>query len=599
MCSSRYISEQSLSVASVRARVEGFLSANGLRLDPVDRYVTVTRDEDSDEILAGGGLAGDVIKCVAVSEAARGEGLMNALVSRLVSIATEEGHTCVKAFTKPENVGIFKDLGFSLLARAGKAVLMECGCGGISEYSRYLSSLARPGGNGAIVMNANPFTKGHRYLVEQAAAQVDNLYVIPVREERSRFPYAERKAMIEAGCAGLGNVTVCEGSGYAISAATFPTYFLKRLDDAAPTQMELDLDLFARHIAAPLGVCVRFVGSEPLDALTREYNGMMASVFASAASDASVAPVTPDNQVGRPVIEVVEIPRLEQDGKPLNATDVRRALDEGRLQDACGHIPETSIPYLVADLAESSLRTELDTTPKPGLVDKADNGAHKDMDYRIMSAGISALRPWFVRIAVESAHHPDSERVRLAGIEAEKAMLAATGGVNTHKGALFCIGLSVAAASFLATTEGRVTESAFREGVARLAAGIPSSDGTHGAAVRMAHKVAGALDNAREAWPRLFGSWLPFYRSLEGDPFRRHKTLLRIITELDDSNILHRRGAVGLELARSAAGRLLEDFSEAGLASLNKDFIRENISPGGSADMLALTMFVNNILTTN
>ena len=593
MCSSRYISEQPLSVASVRARVDDFLASNGLRLDSVDRYVTVTRDGDSDVILAGGGLAGDVIKCVAVSEAARGEGLMNALVSRLVSIATEEGHTCVKAFTKPENVGIFKDLGFSLLARAGKAVLMECGCGGISEYSRYLSSLARPGRNGAIVMNANPFTKGHRYLVEKAAAQVDNLYVIPVREDRSRFSYAERKAMIEAGCAGLGNVTVCEGSGYAISATTFPTYFLKRLDDAAPTQMELDLNLFARHIAAPLGVSVRFVGSEPLDALTREYNMMMASVFASAAP---IAPATPD---GRPAIEVVEIPRLEQDGRPLNATDVRQALDEGRLQDACRHIPETSIPYLVADLAESALRAELDTTPKPGLVDKADNGAHKDMDYRIMSAGISALRPWFVRIAVESAHYPDSERVRLAGIEAEKVMLAATGGVNTHKGALFCIGLSVAAASFLATAEGRVTESAFREGVARLAAGIPSSDGTHGAAVRKAHKVAGALDNAREAWPRLFGSWLPFYRSLEGDPFRRHKTLLRIITELDDSNILHRRGAVGLELARSAAGRLLEDFSEAGLASLNKDFIRENISPGGSADMLALTMFTNNILTTN
>jgi [citrate (pro-3S)-lyase] ligase len=593
MCSSRYISEQPLSVASVRARVEDFLASNGLRLDPMDRYVTVTRDEDSDVILAGGGLAGDVIKCVAVSEAARGEGLMNALVSRLVSIATEEGHTCVKAFTKPENIGIFKDLGFSLLARAGKAVLMECGCGGISEYSRYLSSLARPGRNGAIVMNANPFTKGHRYLVEKAAAQVDNLYVIPVREDSSRFPYAERKAMIETGCAGLANVTVCEGSGYAISAATFPTYFLKRLDDAAPTQMELDLNLFARHIAAPLGVSVRFVGSEPLDALTREYNGMMASVFASA------APVAPANPDGRPAIEVVEIPRLEQDGRPLNATDVRQALDEGRLQDACRHIPETSIPYLVADLAENALRAELDTTPKPGLVDKADNGAHKDMDYRIMSAGISALRPWFVRIAVESAHYPDSERVRLAGIEAEKAMLAATGGVNTHKGALFCIGLSVAAASFLATTEGRVTESAFRASITRLAAGIPSSDGTHGAAVRKAHRVSGALDNAREAWPRLFESWLPFYRSLEGDPFRRHKTLLRIITDLDDSNILHRRGTAGLELARSAAGRLLEDFSEEGLASLNKDFIRENISPGGSADMLALTMFTNNILTTN
>ena len=589
MCDNRhYISEAPLSLNSVRRRVEAFLAANGLRLAPLDRYVVVTRDEDGNEILAGGGLDGNVIKCVAVSEAARSEGLMNILVSRLIVIAREEGRDSVKAFTKPENEGIFKSLGFALIASSPNAILMENGRGGLPEYRKYLASLARPGRNGAIVMNANPFTKGHRYLVEQAASQVDNLYVIVVKEDRSRFPYAERKAMIEAGCAGLDNVVVCEGSDYAISAATFPTYFLKKLDDATDTQIALDLDLFVNHIAQPLGVTVRFAGSEPEDALTRRYNELMAEILPGT----SVAVV---RQAWRP-IDFVEIPRLEQKGKPLSATALRLALDEGGFKEAMEYIPESSIPYLVADLAERALRLELDTTPKPGLVDRQDNGAHKDMDYALMSKSISALRPYLTRLAVESAKDIDPAKIKEIGIEAEKAMLKATGGVNTHKGALFCIGLSVAAASCLACSTGAVEAYSFKELVSRAASEIPSAQGTHGAEAKRSFKAVGALENARAAYPELFTDWLPYYRSLEGDPFRCHKTLLHIMTTLDDTNILHRRGAEGLAHAEAEAARLLEDFSESGLSSLNKDFIRENISPGGSADMLSLTIFIESII---
>lgn len=605
MCDNRhYISEAPLSLNSVRRRVEAFLTANGLRLAPLDRYVVVTRDEDGDEILAGGGLDGNVIKCVAVSESARSEGLMNILVSRLIAIAREEGRESVKAFTKPENEGIFKSLGFTLLASSPKAILMENGSGGLPEYRKYLESLARPGRNGAIVMNANPFTKGHRYLVEQAASLVDNLYVIVVREDRSRFPYAERKAMIETGCAGLDNVVVCEGSDYAISAATFPTYFLKKLDDATDTQIALDLDLFVNHIAKPLGVTVRFAGSEPEDALTRRYNELMAEILPGT----SVAVVRQDHQPdpelvkgsalrqARRPIDFVEIPRLEQKGKPLSATSLRRALDKGGFKEAMEYIPESSIPYLVADLAERALRLELDTTPKPGLVDRQDNGAHKDMDYALMSKSISALRPYLTRLAVESAKDIDPAKIKEIGIEAEKAMLKATSGVNTHKGALFCIGLSVAAASCLACSTGAVEAYSFKELVSRAASEIPSARGTHGAEAKRSFKAVGALENARAAYPELFADWLPYYRSLEGDPFRCHKTLLHIMTTLDDTNILHRRGAEGLAHAEAEAARLLEDFSESGLSSLNKDFIRENISPGGSADMLSLTIFIESII---
>lgn len=605
MCDNRhYISEAPLSLNSVRRRVEAFLAANGLRLAPLDRYVVVTRDEDGDEILAGGGLDGNVIKCVAVSESARSEGLMNILVSRLIAIAREEGRESVKAFTKPENEGIFKSLGFALIASSPNAILMENGRGGLPEYRKYLESLARPGRNGAIVMNANPFTKGHRYLVEQAASQVDNLYVIVVKEDRSRFPYVERKAMIEAGCAGLDNVVVCEGSDYAISAATFPTYFLKKLDDATDTQIALDLDLFMNHIAKPLGVTVRFAGSEPEDALTRRYNELMAEILPGT----SVAVVRQDHQPdselvegsavrqARRPIDFVEIPRLEQKGKPLSATSLRRALDKGGFKEAMEYIPKSTIPYLVADLAERALRLELDTTPKPGLVDRRDNGAHKDMDYALMSKSISALRPYLTRLAVESAKDIDPAKIKEIGIEAEKAMLKATGGVNTHKGALFCIGLSVAAASCLACSTGAVEAYSFKELVSRAASEIPSARGTHGAEAKRSFKAVGALENARAAYPELFADWLPYYLSLEGDPFRCHKTLLHIMTTLDDTNILHRRGAEGLAHAEAEAARLLEDFSESGLSSLNKDFIRENISPGGSADMLSLTIFIESII---
>lgn len=605
MCDNRhYISEAPLSLNSVRRRVEAFLSANGLRLAKLDRYVVVTRDEDGDEILAGGGLDGNVIKCVAVSESARSEGLMNILVSRLIAIAREEGRESVKAFTKPENEGIFKSLGFALIASSPNAILMENGRGGLPEYRKYLESLARPGRNGAIVMNANPFTKGHRYLVEQAASQVDNLYVIVVKEDRSRFPYVERKAMIEAGCAGLDNVVVCEGSDYAISAATFPTYFLKKLDDATDTQIALDLDLFVNHIAKPLGVTVRFAGSEPEDALTRRYNELMAEILPGTSVAVVRQAHQPDSELvkgsalrqARRPIDFIEIPRLEQKGKPLSATSLRRALDKGNLKEAMEYIPKSTVPYLVADLAERALRLELDTTPKPGLVDRQDNGAHKDMDYALMSKSISALRPYLTRLAVESAKDIDPAKIKEIGIEAEKAMLKATGGVNTHKGALFCIGLSVAAASYLASTTGSVEAYSFKELVSRAASEIPSARGTHGAEAKRSFKAVGALENARAAYPELFTDWLPYYRSLEGDPFRCHKTLLHIMTTLDDTNILHRRGAEGLAHAEAEAARLLEDFSESGLSSLNKDFIRENISPGGSADMLSLTIFIESII---
>lgn len=554
-----------LSVPSVRRKVEGFLAANGLRLDDVQTYIAVTCD---DRIVAGGGLDGGVIKCVAVSEEVRSEGITNALISRLISMSDVPA---VKVFTKPENEPVFASLGFRVIARAEKAVLMENGIGGLAGYVRYLEGLRSPGRNGVIVMNANPFTKGHRYLVEQAAGQVDRLYIIVVKEDRSRFSYAERMAMVESGTSDLDNVTVCQGSDYVISAATFPTYFLKSLDDAAPAHIALDLDLFVRHIAPALGAEIRFAGSEPTDALTMKYNTAMAGILPSFGMD------------------FVEIQRLTDGGTAVSASRVRRLLDEGAFAGAASLVPETTVPYLIADLAGLSMLAELDAAPKPGLVDKTDNGSHSDMDYGMMLRSIKALRPYFHRLAAAG----DAEQVRHIGLEAEEAMLEATGGVNTHKGALFCMGIAASAAGRLYAEEGKIEECLLRRAIMELASGIPESKGTHGAEAKEKYGAAGALEMARMGYPELFGVWLPFIRSHGHDNESLLRLLLLIMSSLDDTNVLHRAGPGGLEKVKSGSAALLKDFSRGALEQMNKDFINNRISPGGSADMLALTIFIS------
>ena len=462
-----------------------------------------------------------------------------------------------------------------------------------------LSSLPAPRSSkkGVIVMNANPFTRGHRYLIEQAARQVDHLFVMAVKEDLSTFGYEERLAMIQAGCRELNNVSVVEGSDYAISATTFPTYFLKQLSDASDTQMTLDLDLFARHIASALQASVRFVGSEPTDQLTRRYNELMKQLL-------------PEKG-----IEVIEIERLlmpsesdeiEQD-TAISASAVRRFLNEGSLLKAAALVPPTTLPYLIAHLATHALQTELDTTPKPGLVDKHDNGAHCDMDYALMLESIRALHPYFLKLSLLGFQdqQPDTEQIRTIGIEAEKAMLEATRNVNTHKGALFSLGLAVVAAAHLAYHRYKTAEntclqlpvSEFQEIIIQLACQFPQAKGTHGSTVFEKHPVRGALANAQQGYAQLATDWLPYYQQLRYDDYQCHKTLLHIMSQLDDTNIYYRRDAMTVARVKQQAEELLADFSVDKLSAMNEQFIDENISPGGSADMLSLTVFIHSILS--
>lgn len=584
-----------------RRRIEGFLQANGLRYDDVDYYAALV-DESSDEIVAGGGLKGGVIKCVAVADGHKGEAVANQIVSHLIAKANAAGHQCVKLFTKPQNRPLFESLSFRFLAEAPEAILMETGVGGIAKYSEELRAKSEEcncyllaGRNsvevdstklsvdtvkwsvGVIVMNCNPFTLGHRYLIERSSELVERLYVVVVREDCSMFSYSERKAMVSQGVKDLGNVVVVDGSDYAVSATTFPTYFLKRISDATDTQILLDLDIYLRHIAPALGANVRFVGSEPTDPLTRRYNELMRQ------------------QLGDD--HICEIPRMEKYGSVVSASRVRRAIEANSLWQAIELVPSSTIPYIIAHLATRALQAELDTTPKPGLVDKRDNGAHRDMDHALMLRSIRALHPYFIRLAqlgCSSPQPPHDDIVRI-GIEAERAMFEATGGVNTYKGALFSMGLAVIAAGGAALCH---NTNAMSSSIAALASRFPVTKGTHGSEAKTKAFLKGALDNARDGYRMLFEAWLPFYETCveSADPYALHKTLLRIMCDLDDTNIVYRTSLATMLQVKEESKQLLQSFSIMGLETMNSKFMRCNISPGGSADMLSLVVFLYSVL---
>lgn len=616
-----------------RQRIEAFLKRNGLRFDDMHYYAAIT--DDDGEMIAGGGLKGNVIKCVAVDDAHKGEAIANTLISHLIAHANEEGHSNVMLFTKPKNRQLFESLSFRLLAEAPEAVLMETGIGGINNMVEQLKKIKEEGEvckennqgckkeektnlnittpqhlnpstpqpltattplRGVVVMNCNPFTLGHRYLIEQAAKQVERLFVMVVREDCSLFAYAERKAMVEQGVAHLENVTVIDGSEYAISQATFPTYFLKRLDDAADTQMLLDLDLFRRHIAPALGATVRFVGTEPTDRLTRRYNQLMHEVLA----------------------DVRETARLEKKGNAVSASRVRKAMEQGDMSTIRQLVPPTTLPYIIAHLATQALQAELDTTPKPGLVDKDNNGAHRDMDYALMQRSIDTLHPYFVKLALLGCADtlPTHTSIRDIGIEAEKAMLSATNGVNTHKGALFSMGLAVVAAAHeerkTAANEEQILKErnggedvlvSLQTTIKALAASFPDTNGTHGSKAKLLSKgttaIKGALDNAREGYEMLFAEWLQFYieRRKERDAHTLHKTLLRIMCDLDDTNVIYRTDLATAEEVKQEARALLDNFSETALKDMDRHYTTRNISPGGAADMLSLTIFIESMQT--
>ena len=331
------LTQVSLSDKRMLAQVDALLVENGITRDANLDYICAMVDEEN-RVIASGSCIGATLRCFAVSQQHQGEGLLNEVVSHLMEYQMARGYTHLFLYTKIKSAKFFQSLGFYEIARVdGTLVFMENRRNGFPSYLSRLEKTARPGVSGAIVMNANPFTLGHQYLVETAAGRCDTLHLFLLSEDASLVPFGVRKQLVQAGTAHLKNVVLHDSGPYIISNATFPSYFLK--DDSAVIQghAKLDLAIFVR-IARALGVTVRFVGEEPTSQVTGLYNEIMAAQL-------------PENG-----IDCVILPRKETLGKAISASTVRAALQAGDWQTLSQLVPQTTLDYFRSSEAEPVLR---------------------------------------------------------------------------------------------------------------------------------------------------------------------------------------------------------------------------------------------------
>ncbi|QMV14379.1 [citrate (pro-3S)-lyase] ligase [Vibrio spartinae] len=318
-------------------KIQTFLTRNGLDIDDDVEYFVVGKHV-SGPILACGAIAGKVLKSVAIDKTHRGSGLSLTLMTELTNFAYELGRYNLFLFTKPQNFNLFRQSGFFPLAQVDDAmVLMENSPNRFQSYCQQLKLMKVAGDRiGGMIMNANPFTLGHQYLVEKACAECDWVHLFVVREEGKDFSYLERLSMIRAGTQHLKNVTVHPGSDYMISRATFPTYFIKDQKKINYCHAALDLQLFRDGIVPALGITHRYVGTEPLCPVTNHYNESMHYWLASA--------------VSRPNrIDIIEVPRKAIGGEPVSASRVRRLLSQQHYEQVAKLVPTTTYQILLSD----------------------------------------------------------------------------------------------------------------------------------------------------------------------------------------------------------------------------------------------------------
>jgi len=305
------------------------LKKTGLTPETEPEYTVLIWDGDT--LAATGSRDGNILKYLAVDPAFQGQDMTATVLTHLRQNAFSEGYRDLFLFTKPQNRFLLQGLFFYPVAQTADVLLMEDKKDGLKSHIESLPHYPQAETIGAAVMNCDPFTLGHRYLIERAAADCDRLHVFVLSEDRGHFPAADRLQLVREGTADLENVTVVETGPYLISAATFPTYFLKDRDTAGSAQCRLDVKIFAEHFAPGLNITRRYVGTEPFSALTKEYNLTLA------------------RELPNYGIELIEIPRLEKSGTAVSASRVRALLKQGDIAAVKPLVPDTTYAYLTQE----------------------------------------------------------------------------------------------------------------------------------------------------------------------------------------------------------------------------------------------------------
>lgn len=309
-----------------------------LKLDTqIQAFVVAKSDQ---QVLACAGIDQNIIKCVAISPDYQGRNISLVLMEHVIKYMASQGHFHLFLYTKPQNRPFFKGCGFYPIVEVDDlVVLMENTPIGIRNYCQYLQTqraeLTSVKNNiGSIVMNANPFTNGHYYLIEQAAKQSDWLHVFVVQEEASMFSFVERFTLVKQGVSHLSNVSVHASSPYSISKATFPDYFLKDDAKVVTASTAIDLLIFRNYIAPALNITHRFIGTEPDCIITKDYNLSMKYWLQ-------------DNQASQaPVIDVIEIERKCVAHGVISASKVRALLHNKQYLHIRKYVPEHTWMFL-------------------------------------------------------------------------------------------------------------------------------------------------------------------------------------------------------------------------------------------------------------
>ncbi|MCH4250447.1 MAG: [citrate (pro-3S)-lyase] ligase [Microbacteriaceae bacterium] len=297
-------------------------------------------------LIATGSRAANRIQYMAILPRFRdGGALFNQLLTELLQLCSTAGVFHVFVSTKPEYADSFVHIGFDELARTPRGVLLETGDQRIGTYLRSLRPAAARTGErlGAIVMHANPFTLGHRHLVEAALHDCDRVVIFVLTDTHALFDAAVRRDLVLAGTADLGQrVEVLPGGDYVVSTATFPAYFLEDSRQVAEYQAELDARIFRDHIAPALGISSRFLGEEPNSPTTAIYNQVLVRILSD-------------------TLQVRIFPRRTSAGAPISASAVREQIRAGSLTELSRLVPPSTLEYVRTHLGELQARAEART----------------------------------------------------------------------------------------------------------------------------------------------------------------------------------------------------------------------------------------------
>lgn len=316
--------------------VEKFLEGFDINYERDVDYTIVALD--GDKIVGTGSCSGRVLKCFAIDTNYQGMGITNSIITRLLDYQYQVGNKHLFIFTKPKNIKIFTDFGFSLVEKTEDVALLD---NKIDELNQLLKNIEDKRESGAIVVNANPMTKGHLYLINEARKMTDHLHIFMVEEDGSTFPYDFRYKIVKEELEKFDDIVVHPGNDYIISKNTFPTYFYKDEKTILKAYSELDTKIFGKYFAKSLNIKKRFVGTEDKDIVTKNYNETMEKIL-------------PDYGV-----EVVEIPRASLDKEIISASKVREFLKERKFEEAYKFLPDATIKALKSEEGQRIINERL------------------------------------------------------------------------------------------------------------------------------------------------------------------------------------------------------------------------------------------------